>query len=69
MVPKEHWKKVVEEVEEFCRVMRGEGVEVKRPEIVDWTQTFKTPYFESKGKFWISKCSKCSNGPILAVKI
>ena len=36
--PEEHTKKAVEEIEELCNVLKHEGVTVRRPEIVDFTE-------------------------------
>ena len=43
-------------MEEFCRVLKSEGVTVRRPEPIRWDQlgTFRTPYFEDGGKFGIT---------------
>ncbi|XP_072888905.1 glycine amidinotransferase, mitochondrial isoform X2 [Hemitrygon akajei] len=49
--PKEHMKKAVNEIEEMCNVLHGEGVIVRRPEIIDWSQNYKTPDFESTGMY------------------
>jgi len=47
-------QKAVEEVDEFCRVLKCEGVIVHRPEPMRWDQlgTFRTPYFEDGGQVW-----------------
>jgi len=44
-------QKAAEEVEEFCHVLKSEGVTVHRPEPIRWDQlgTFRTPYFEDGG--------------------
>lgn len=44
--PSDHMKKATEEIEEFCRVLKAEGVIVRRPEIVDFADSYKTPDFE-----------------------
>ncbi|XP_043529908.1 glycine amidinotransferase, mitochondrial [Chiloscyllium plagiosum] len=49
--PKEHVKKAVAEIEEMCNVLRGEGITVRRPEIIDWSDYYKTPDFESTGMY------------------
>ncbi len=36
--PAEHMRKAVAEIEEFCRVLEGEGVQVQRPEPIDFGQ-------------------------------
>ena len=33
--PKEHLKKAVAEIEEFCNILEHEGVTVRRPDIID----------------------------------
>ncbi|TGZ67829.1 hypothetical protein CRM22_004573 [Opisthorchis felineus] len=48
-IPKEHWEKAVEEVEEYVRVLQMEGVKVLRPSKVDHSSTFKLLGFESQG--------------------
>ena len=44
--PAEHLAKAVVEIEEFCRVLEGEGVTVRRPESVNFSQSYNTPDFE-----------------------
>lgn len=44
--PLEHLKKAKMEIEEFCRVLKAEGVIVRRPEIIDFANSYKTPDFE-----------------------
>ena len=48
--PKEHLQKAHAEIEEFCNILRHEGVNVRRPEAMDWSGDYKTPDFESTGK-------------------
>jgi glycine amidinotransferase len=43
--PPEHLEKAAAEVEELCHVLKGEGVTVRRPDIVDFSQGYKTPDF------------------------
>ena len=45
--PTEHLEKAIVEIEEFCRILEAEGVTVRRPEIVDFSQAYKTPDFDS----------------------
>ena len=45
--PADHLAKAVAEIEEFCRVLEGEGVTVRRPDIVDFSQSYKTPDFDT----------------------
>ncbi|XP_066264525.1 glycine amidinotransferase, mitochondrial-like [Branchiostoma lanceolatum] len=49
--PSEHMRKAVEEVEEFCNILKHEGVTVRRPDPVDWSEVHKTPWFESPGLY------------------
>ena len=44
--PRDHLIKAAAEVEELCRVLKGERVTVRRPEIVDFSEGYKTPDFE-----------------------
>ena len=44
--PKEHVIKAAAELEELCRVLEGEGVTVRRPEVVDFSDWYKMPDFE-----------------------
>ena len=47
--PAAHIQKAIEEIEELCNVLRGEGVIVQRPDIIDWGEEYKTPDFTSTG--------------------
>lgn len=49
--PKEHMKKAVEEIEEFCRVLEHEGVTVRRPDALDFSKIYTTPDFTSSGMY------------------
>lgn len=49
--PAEHTKKAYAEIEEFCNILRHEGVEVRRPDIIDHSVEFNTPDFQSKGMY------------------
>ena len=40
--PEEHLKKINEEVEEFCNILRHEGVVVRRPEAMDFSKVNNT---------------------------
>ena len=42
-------KKAVAEIEEMCNILRHEGVNVRRPEPIDWSLEYKTPDFTSSG--------------------
>ena len=44
--PRDHLIKAAAEIEELCRVLEGERVTVRRPEIVDFSEGYKTPDFE-----------------------
>ena len=46
--PSDHVKKAVSEIEELCRVLEGEGVIVRRPEIIDFSSGYNTPDFEAR---------------------
>ncbi|XP_072326387.1 glycine amidinotransferase, mitochondrial-like [Scyliorhinus torazame] len=49
--PEEHLKKVVAEIDEMCNVLRGEGVTVRHPDLIDWSAYYKTPDFASTGMY------------------
>lgn len=49
--PKEHMKKAYAEIEEFCNILKQEGVTVQRPEPLDFAAQYKTPDFQSKGMY------------------
>merc|ERR1712038_521701 len=49
--PAEHLRKAVAEVEEFCNILRHEGVNVRRPEALDFSEEYKTPDFKSTGLY------------------
>ena len=39
--PEEHLKKVQVEIEEFCNILRHEGVTVRRPEAIDFSEVIR----------------------------
>ncbi len=45
--PVEHTRKAIEELENFCSILKSEGVNVRRPDIVDFQSDYKTPDFYS----------------------
>lgn len=47
--PPGHLRKAAAEIEEFCNVLRGEGVKVRRPDPIDHSLPYKTPDFQSAG--------------------
>ena len=42
--------KAVAEVEEFCNILRHEGVIVRQPDPIKWEEVYKTPDFQSSGE-------------------
>lgn len=40
-----------QELEEFCRVLQGEGVIVRRPDLIDFSQSYQTPDFAASGMY------------------
>ncbi|XP_072022947.1 glycine amidinotransferase, mitochondrial-like [Amphiura filiformis] len=48
--PLDHVKKAKAELEEFCSVLRREGVIVRRPDVVDFSVKYTTPDFTSTGQ-------------------
>ncbi|CAH1789411.1 unnamed protein product [Owenia fusiformis] len=49
--PEGYLKKANAEIEEFCNILKHEGVEVKRPDNMDFSQVYQTPDFESCGMY------------------
>ena len=47
--PTDFMEKAKQEIEEFCNVLRQEDVTVRRPDVIDWSKSYKTPHFKSKG--------------------
>ena len=45
--PSDHLRKATMEIEEFCHILEAEGVTVRRPEIIDFCSSYKTPDFEA----------------------
>ena len=45
--PAEVINRAIDEIEEFCRILRHEGVIVRRPELIDYQQGYSTPDFDS----------------------
>lgn len=46
------------ERQEFIRILRGEGVTVREPVEIDFTQTYATPFWQSRG--WCAACPRDS---------
>lgn len=49
--PEAHLRKAIPEIEEFCKVLELEGVTVRRPDHIDFSEVYKTPDFESPGMY------------------
>uniref|UniRef100_A0AAQ4R1T2 Glycine amidinotransferase n=1 Tax=Gasterosteus aculeatus aculeatus TaxID=481459 RepID=A0AAQ4R1T2_GASAC len=49
--PADHLKKAVAEIEEMCNILQHEGVTVRRPEPMSWSEEYKTPDFSSSGMY------------------
>ena len=49
--PQKFIEKAVEEMDEFCRIMEGEGVAVRRPDPIDFSRANKTQDFEVSGMY------------------
>ncbi len=47
----EHVKRAVAEVEEFCNILKKEGVKVVRPTPIDFSKEYTTPDFSSTGMY------------------
>lgn len=51
LFPEELIKPAAKELDEFCNVLVGEGVTVRRPDAIDFTQRYQTPDFTSTGLY------------------
>ena len=61
--PLEYTKKAMAEVENFCSILKSEGVIVHRPDVVDFQEGYKTPDFESSvGLYNAMPRYVCRNG-------
>ena len=49
--PKQHVQKATEEIEELCCILEQEGVFVRRPDIIEFGEEYKTPDFVSTGLY------------------
>ncbi len=47
--PKQHMARAQEEIEEFCNVLRHEGITVQRPDQMDFSEPYQTPDFKATG--------------------
>ncbi|XP_072046636.1 glycine amidinotransferase, mitochondrial-like [Amphiura filiformis] len=47
----DHLKKASAEIDEFCSVLRSEGITVRRPDVVDFSVKYTTPDFTSTGLY------------------
>nr|XP_039273360.1 glycine amidinotransferase, mitochondrial-like isoform X2 [Styela clava] len=48
--PEKYVQRAIREVEEFCNILRREGIVVRRPDIVDWAKVCETPDFKTAGQ-------------------
>ena len=55
--PMENLQKAEEEVDEFCNILKQEGIKVRRPEPQDFSMQYNTPDFKSTGWFYLSDCT------------
>ncbi len=49
--PKELFEPASNELNQFCKILEDEGVTVRRPDKVDFSNTYQTPDFESSGLY------------------
>ncbi|MCP3959041.1 MAG: NarL family transcriptional regulator [bacterium] len=49
--PEELVRAAAADLDELCTVLKGEGVTVRRPEVVDWSRRYETPDFASSGLY------------------
>jgi len=55
-------KQAQKELDEFIHILKSEGIVVRRPEIVDFSVTYKTPKWKSKGF-----CTACPRDGLMVV--
>merc|ERR1712110_86622 len=48
---REFREKAVKEMDEFCRILEAEGISVRRPDILDFSEEYTTPDFTSAGLY------------------
>ncbi|MEC4983805.1 MAG: NarL family transcriptional regulator [Oscillatoria sp. PMC 1068.18] len=49
--PDEWLKAATQELDEFCHVLQQEGITVRRPDLVDFSQPYQTPDFRASGLY------------------
>ena len=49
-----HPRKAHAEIEEFCNILKQEGIRIRHSEIADFPVSYNTPDFESCGGFSLS---------------
>jgi len=49
--PRELVEPAAKELEEFCRILTAEGITVRRPDCVDFSQPYSTPDFSASGLY------------------
>jgi len=49
--PQDHVNKAIAEIENLCEILEHEGVNVRRPEIIDHSKDYETPDFKSSGMY------------------
>jgi len=49
--PHNHLNKAIAEIENLCTILEHEGVNVRRPDIMDHSKTYETPDFKSSGMY------------------
>ena len=49
--PKDLVETASKELNEFCKILEAEGVTVRRPDIIDFSNSYKTPDFEASGLY------------------
>lgn len=51
MFPEGHLNKAIVEIDEMCNILEQEGVNVRRPDKIDFTKEYETPHFRSAGLY------------------
>ncbi len=55
-------KPAIQELEQFVGILEREGIRVRRPEMIDFTWSFRTPYWRSRGL-----ASACPRDSVLVI--
>lgn len=63
-IPREHWRKLEENVKNLVSVLEAEGVKVERPTAMNFRKEIITPAFKTTGKLSRRICAISHNNEI-----